>query len=244
MLELVHHFGERPTAASHADSDICAPAQGIAEQRHGPSATELHVAQRILSALRLADRQATGKLHRDAFGEALERREMERVLGALVRAGLVKLEADSFDKDGRTIEFMRAQLTAAGRDADEAALGEVRLPVASARRRGQRQARARLPARAPAGRQGRRGRRSRAAAAPAPVGAASEQLVEALRAWRLGEAGAAACRPSASSATAPWTPSPPPGHAPRRSCSDLRRRAEAGREVRGPPAAIVRDAGG
>jgi DNA topoisomerase-3 len=131
MLELVQHFGDEADSGEPCGlCDVCAPAQGIADLRRGPSAAEIDVAQRILTALRASDRQATGKLHRDAFGEAVERREMERVLGALVRAGLVKLEKDAFDKEGRTIEFVRARLSAAGREADVAALGEVRLPEA------------------------------------------------------------------------------------------------------------------
>jgi DNA topoisomerase-3 len=64
---------------------------------------------RILESLRQRDRQAAGQLHRDVAGVIPERRDFERLLGGLARAGFVKLHADTFEKDGRTITFQRAR---------------------------------------------------------------------------------------------------------------------------------------
>ncbi|WP_052518588.1 DNA topoisomerase 3 [Archangium violaceum] len=129
MKHLVDHFGDlQDTGAACGLCDVCAP-DTCATLRFGePTASELHALGRILEALHERDAQATGRLHRELFGEALPRRDFERLLGGLVRAGLVRLSEDTFEKDGQSITFQRVSLTTEGRRTREPAPGQVQLP--------------------------------------------------------------------------------------------------------------------
>jgi DNA topoisomerase-3 len=140
---------------------------------------------RVLDALRLRDRQATGQLHRAILDVVPERRDLERLLGGLVRAGLVQLTADTFDKDGRTIAFQRAALTKEGRAAGPAEIAAVPLEEAGA-----------LGSTSTAGRRGplpKPPRKDRTLARAGhdvepDGGGAPPELVARIRAWRLEEA--------------------------------------------------------
>ncbi len=136
---------------------------------------------RILDALRRTNGQATGRLHREQFGDAVDRDRFERLVGALVRSGLVFERVASFEKDGKTIEFRRLFLSAFGREAsgfDDVLLADA---PATSPRRGRRTKEA---ARDESARVARR------EASPPPDGpvAPDPALVEALRAWRTAEA--------------------------------------------------------
>ena len=129
MRHLVSHFGDlQDSGAACGLCDVCAP-EACATLRFGePSDTEAQALTRILEALHERDAQATGRLHRELFGEALPRRDFERLLGGLVRAGLVRLSEDTFEKDGQSITFQRVTLTPEGRRTHEPAPGQVQLP--------------------------------------------------------------------------------------------------------------------
>jgi DNA topoisomerase-3 len=129
MRHLVEHFGDvQDTGAACGLCDVCAP-ESCATLRFGePSAAEAQALARILGTLHERDAQATGRLHRELFGEALPRRDFERLLGGLVRAGLVRLSEDTFEKDGQNITFQRVTLTPEGRRTREPAPGQVQLP--------------------------------------------------------------------------------------------------------------------
>jgi DNA topoisomerase III len=129
MKHLVAHFGDvQDTGAPCGLCDVCAP-ESCATLRFGePTATEAQALARILEALHERDAQATGRLHRELFGESLPRRDFERLLGGLVRAGLVRLSEDTFEKDGQNISFQRVTLTPEGRRTHAPAPGQVQLP--------------------------------------------------------------------------------------------------------------------
>jgi hypothetical protein len=86
--------------------------------------------RRALELLRGRDGQTTGQLHREVIAQfpAMERRLFEDLLGGLARGGLVTIEDDQFEKDGRTIRFRRVYLTGTGHRPD--AVVEARIPVA------------------------------------------------------------------------------------------------------------------
>jgi hypothetical protein len=86
--------------------------------------------RRALELLRGRDGQTTGQLHREVAEQfpAMERRLFEELLGGLARGGLLTIEDDQFEKDGQTIRFRRAFLTATARRPDAAI--EARIPVA------------------------------------------------------------------------------------------------------------------
>ncbi|MFB1482398.1 DNA topoisomerase 3 [Corallococcus sp. RDP092CA] len=131
MRHLVAHFGDvQDSGAACGLCDVCAPESCEVVRFEEPSALESHALGRILEALHARDGQATGRLHRELFGEQLHRRDFERLVGGLVRAGLVRLDSDSFDKDGQVIQFQRLALTDTGRRARVIAPGQVVLPQA------------------------------------------------------------------------------------------------------------------
>ncbi|HLL00745.1 MAG TPA: DNA topoisomerase 3 [Myxococcaceae bacterium] len=115
MRHLVQHFGDVQDSGRPCGlCDVCAPEECVTLRFAAPGEGELHSLGRILDALHERDGQATGRLHRELFGEALPRREFERLVGGLVRAGLARLSEDSFDKDGQRISFQRLTLTPDG----------------------------------------------------------------------------------------------------------------------------------
>jgi DNA topoisomerase-3 len=118
MVHMIRHFGDQEDDGSPCGlCDICAPNNCIARRFREPSAAEETAIARILSALALRDEQPTGKLHRETFPEGgLERRAFEHILGGLVRAGLVILSEETFEKDGKDITYQRATLTYEGRE--------------------------------------------------------------------------------------------------------------------------------
>jgi hypothetical protein len=79
-----------------------------------------------LEALRQDDGQATGRLHRELFGDkGLDCRSFEHLLGGLSRAGFVEVRDASFQKDGERIAFQRMSLTEEGHEKSVGALGYV-----------------------------------------------------------------------------------------------------------------------
>jgi DNA topoisomerase III len=115
MRHLVAHFGDVQDSGRPCGlCDVCAPETCATLRFAEPGEYELQALGRILDALRERDGQATGRLHRELFGDALPRREFERLVGGLVRAGLARLGEDSFEKDGQRITFQRLTLTPDG----------------------------------------------------------------------------------------------------------------------------------
>ncbi len=130
MVHLVAHFGDQEDDGRRCGRcDMCAPRDCVALRFRGPSTDERRALDRVLEALRRTDGQASGRLHRELFGAALPRDRFERLVGALVRAGHVFERVDSFEKDGRVIEFRRLFVSRPGRDAND--LGGVPVAVES-----------------------------------------------------------------------------------------------------------------
>ncbi len=129
MLDLIRYFGDQEDSGEPCGlCDVCAPAACIARRFREPSRGEQQAIQRILEALRQDDGQATGRLHRELFGEGgLDRRSFEHLLGGLSRAGLVVVRDASFQKDGERIAFQRVSLTDEGHEKSLGALGYVPL---------------------------------------------------------------------------------------------------------------------
>ncbi len=190
MLLLVEHFGDRnDSGAPCGQCDVCAPGACVAQVHRQPSAIERDAAARILRGLADVDARTVGQLHRDLFPSGdFDRRALEHVLSGLVRAQLVRLEDDSFVKDGATITFQRAFLTHSARA--DAARGEARFDMAGeqsgpARKKGRRPRKgAKEKPKRPRPPKAARGQARDLNDAPGRV----RSLFEALRAWRLAEA--------------------------------------------------------
>jgi RecQ family ATP-dependent DNA helicase len=127
MLHLVRYFGDQEDSGALCGlCDVCAPEACLARRFREPSRKEHDAMERILAALARDEGQATGRLHRELFGEGgLDRRSFEHLLGALASAGLVEVRDASFQKDGERIDFQRVSLTDRGREDGSLALGDV-----------------------------------------------------------------------------------------------------------------------
>jgi len=141
MKQLVSHFGDTQDSGQPCGlCDVCAPESCATLRFAEPTSAERHWLERILESLQERDGQATGRLHRELFGDALPRRDFERLVGGLVRAGLARLAVDSFDKDGQVINFQRLSLTDEGRRTRAVDPRQVFLPLplekAAKRKRG------------------------------------------------------------------------------------------------------------
>jgi len=167
MVQLVGHFGDREDAGADCGTcDVCAPKDCIAQSFREPSSAERITAERILTALAERDGRSVGQLQRDVLDD-MDRRALDHVLGALVRAGELRIEAAEFEKDGKTIPFQKVYLARSGGARSE--LRIVEMPVPKRKERAKR-----APAKA-------RGRR----VTPPPGGSGLET---ALRSWRTTEA--------------------------------------------------------
>jgi len=187
MLRLLHHFGDQEDRTRPCGRcDACAPRETAVRRWRPPTRHESGRLLRMLEALRQRDRQASGQLHREVADAIPERRDFERLLGGLVRAGFVRLHPDTFEKDGRTIAFQRAALTPEGRAAGPAEIPAVPLEdeaAVTAPVRGRKTPSLPKPTRK------RRPSPGRDDAGHEPDGAgAPPELVARLRAWRLAEA--------------------------------------------------------
>jgi DNA topoisomerase-3 len=191
MLQLVEHFGDRNDAGTRCGlCDVCAPEACVALAHREPSRIETEAADRVRRALAVRGGQTVGQIHRELFPTgAFDRRSLEHLLAALVRAGDVRLEDDSFVKDGTPVHFQRAYLAAVTGGERETGRASPRFTIA-----GDGPRKSRRP-KSSKGRKGRgEGKRPRAVVrAPNALAASasahsSGALFEALRAWRLAEA--------------------------------------------------------
>jgi DNA topoisomerase-3 len=174
MAALVRHFGDQEDAGQACGTcDVCDPGGCLVRTARAPKPKESEAAQAAIGALLRRDGQATGRLHAECERAGLDRRAFEEVLGGLTRAGLLRVTADSFTKDGRAISFQRAWLTPQAR---EAPLGPLEFMLAEA-------------AVAADGASPKRGKKKPSKEKPASnAPPADAELVTALKAWRLAEA--------------------------------------------------------
>jgi DNA topoisomerase-3 len=203
MLHLVKHFGDQEDSGEPCGTcDICDPAGCAVTAFREPAPAERRTLVEVLKGLGARNGQTTGQLFKQLGPEhRCDRKEFERLVASLVRAGLVRIQEDSFEKDGKLIRFQRAWLTDDGARSDAAALEGVLVadpPKASKASRRSKASRAsgRASTRSRtsgstqrSGGNGGTRRPARAApdAQPEPS-PADEGLIAALKAWRLAEA--------------------------------------------------------
>ncbi len=112
MSTLVRHFGD--IADGHKPCgicDFCAPENCVAQRFRPATAREQTIARAVLESLTMNGR-SVGQLHSEVCSnKALNRDDFEELLGAMARAGLVRLTDSVFEKDGKQIPFRKAQLT-------------------------------------------------------------------------------------------------------------------------------------
>lgn len=194
MTTLVSHFGDLSDARTRCGiCDFCAPDECLAQTFRQATKAEREAARSTLALLRAVPGQTPGKLHPAACPDGgLDRREYERLLGAMSRAGLLELQNASFEKDGRRIDFTKVNITADGRAFDPGATPELTITETfeSHGKAGKAKARKAAPktkAKAKA-RAVERSEPDVVELKPKKLTPVEKQTVEALKAWRLAEA--------------------------------------------------------
>jgi len=193
MAALVRHFGDLADSRKACGiCDFCDPASCIGQRFREADADEKRVAMEAIDALRGSGR-STGKLHAEVcpHGE-MTRDDFEEVLGALARAGLIRVVEAVFEKDGKSIPFRKAMLTSAGEAIEDDEEIELEMkaaaPAAVKARKGKKKA---------AKGKAKKSRKKEEAPSPQPVSprdaaraaaAGDRRLEEGLRQWRLAEA--------------------------------------------------------
>lgn len=182
MGTLVRHFGDIRDARTNCGlCDFCAPNDCLSQLFRAPTSREVKLAEDMLEELEEASTLAAGRLHTEIGGEsAIPRRDFERILGGLARAGLVRLEDASFEKDGKPILFRKVHITMDGRA--EAKAGS---PVFTITEVLDAEARPRKKA-AKATKKKKKAEPGRRKGKPAQQG--TDDMEQALKAWRIAEA--------------------------------------------------------
>jgi superfamily II DNA helicase RecQ len=186
MSAMVRHFGDLADSRNACGvCDFCAPENCVGQRFRAATSQEREAAWRAIDALRGAGSRPTGRLHAELFTDgSMTRDDFEEVLGALARAGLVRIVSTEFEKDGRSIPFRKAALTAEGQALEDGAAPDIQMKVEI-----ERAARKRKGRKAGKKAKGKVSKRAEAEVPAAkPRGTGTERLEEALRSWRLGEA--------------------------------------------------------
>jgi DNA topoisomerase-3 len=168
MASLVRHFGDLADSRTPCGiCDFCSPDACIAQQFRPATQREIELARRILERLQQSGCSA-GKLHSEiCAAKGLTRDDSEELLGAMARAGMVRLTEAVFEKDGKSIPFRKVALTREGQMLDE----ETPLELA-------------IRGSAPAF--GTRPKKSRKKKAAAKTSKPDSRTEQALRQWRTG----------------------------------------------------------
>ena len=125
MSALVRHFGDIKGAVRPCGNcDSCNPQHSSSSPATQASSAERDDLLAVLGALKSGGR-SSGKLFTE-LNLTKDRKQFDRLLDGLGRAGLVHIATESFRaEDGRDISYRKVSLTLEGRDADDAALGTV-----------------------------------------------------------------------------------------------------------------------
>jgi ATP-dependent DNA helicase RecQ len=116
MSALVAHFGDMADARLRCGTcDVCDPAGAELRLFRRATSGERHWVQDVVEALRGAAYKTVKQLRTDLdWAEGMGRDQFEEMLNAMLRAGLIAMEAAEFEKDGKVIPYRRISLTDAG----------------------------------------------------------------------------------------------------------------------------------
>ena len=120
MSSLVRHFGD--TADSQKPCgicDFCAPDDCVAQLFRPASEMEEALGHEVLDSITMSGR-SLGQLHTQLCAKnGMDRDSFEELMGAMARAGWVRLIDSVFEKDGKQIPFRKASITREGEAVDE-----------------------------------------------------------------------------------------------------------------------------
>jgi DNA topoisomerase-3 len=195
MAGLVRHFGDLADSRKACGiCDFCAPSECVGQRFRPATDRERAAALAVVGALRSSGTRPTGKLHAEVCPNAeMTRDAFEEILGAMARANFLRLANAVFEKDGRSIPYRKAALTADGEALEEIVPGDLLMKDAAQAATRKRKGKKKKAAAAPAGR--KRARNAAPAAPPAPPRPADRpkltpdsHVEDKLRQWRLSEA--------------------------------------------------------
>ena len=135
MLHLIRHFGEHDSAVPCHLCDRCKPGEAIGFQPvRTLNENERALAASVLASLTVRDGAAAGRLFEDSSSavKGSDRSTFERVLKTLETGGLVDIQSEEFEKDGKSIAYRRVLLTRNGRKAGASTLDALEISEASA----------------------------------------------------------------------------------------------------------------
>ena len=181
MAALVLHFGDTRDGQLRCGlCDFCNPSAASARQYREATGEERRVIVRLIESLRNTSGKSLGKLQKELD---IPRKEMDLYLGALAVAGLVTVDDAEWIKDGETILFRKAILTAEGEALED--VGSLSLPLPDSPGSSSQQ---RLPSQpkstAPKSTVSRKSPKASAEGVPEALSAEAQQLEQALKAWR------------------------------------------------------------
>lgn len=180
MAALVLHFGDLADSRTRCGlCDFCTPQAGSAQQYRSASRSEIAAMESVLEMLRGTSGKSLGKILKDLPGNP-NRKQLDTYLSALAKAGLVTVEDAEWIKDGETILFRKAVLTAEGEAFDKSILLDLQLPAAFS---------ATEPARQPPRTKSKATPAQQSSQSePAELSPAAQQLESALKGWRMAQA--------------------------------------------------------
>jgi DNA topoisomerase III len=120
MSTLVQHFGDTTDSRKPCGiCDFCAPETCVAQRFRVANETERTLAREVLDSLPKGG-TSVGKLHSALCSKnGIDRDSFEELLGAMARAGLIRMVESVFEKDGKQIPFRKASLTSHAEGLDE-----------------------------------------------------------------------------------------------------------------------------
>ncbi len=120
MSNLVRHFGDTADSKRACGvCDFCAPEQCVAQLFRPADEEEVALARRAVDVVR-GDGRALGRLYAELCAtNGMDRDSFEELMGALARAGYVRLVEAAFEKDGKQIPFRKAYLTREGEELED-----------------------------------------------------------------------------------------------------------------------------
>jgi DNA topoisomerase-3 len=128
MLRLIRHFGDQADSGEPCGHcDICDPTATLVMDFGEATPAQQSAMERILKSLCQASAPSSGRLFGKLFGQDYDRGLFEVLLRALHRAGYINIEEESFESDGRLIEFQRPVVTPSGRRASADDIASVRI---------------------------------------------------------------------------------------------------------------------
>ncbi len=191
QLALLRHFGDDDDRGVCGICDACDPQACRLRKSRAVTDDEQRMVAAIEARLTSAGQRGigTGKLYSESLeAQGIDRRSFEHLLGAMVRAGRVRLEERTFENDrGERVRYQSATLVGgAGDGANLSLFVSARTDATAGERK-----RGRAGASHGTGNDTRRPRPSRTrgeGAVDAQWAAAPRAVVDRLRAWRLREA--------------------------------------------------------